>query len=263
VVVSSSGQTSVRRFGVVKVYTKVRATLVRPNIVSTITGVTPSRNAPKSPWPAVGSVAITGPASGIDGETGGNCVSVLVLYASKHGATRGIAERIAATLEACGQQAEARPASDAGDLAGCDGFVIGSAVHVGCWLKDAVAFVERNSDLLARRPVWLFSSGPLGPETTDPKGQDLTATCEPKEIKEFAETIHPRGHRVFSGALDPGGLSPGERALRRLPAARAVMPEGDFRDWTAIEEWARAIAEQMTQLETAHNTGRLWQPRQE
>jgi menaquinone-dependent protoporphyrinogen oxidase len=182
-------------------------------------------------------------------------VSVLVLYASKHGATRGIAERIAATLEACGQQAEARPVSNAGELAGCTGFVIGSAVHVGCWLNDAVTFVERNSEMLAQFPVWLFSSGPLGTEATDSNGRDLPATCEPKEIAEFTEAIHPREHRVFSGALDPAGLGPSERALRRLPAARAVMPGGDFRDWTAIEEWATAIAEQMRSLRVLDDAG--------
>jgi menaquinone-dependent protoporphyrinogen oxidase len=28
-----------------------------------------------------------------------------------------------------------------------------------------------------------------------------------------------------------------------------MMPEGDFRDWTAIEVWARSIAEDLTQLD--------------
>jgi len=37
-------------------------------------------------------------------------MSILVVYASKHGATQGIAERIAAKLGEAGQEAEARPA---------------------------------------------------------------------------------------------------------------------------------------------------------
>jgi hypothetical protein len=28
-----------------------------------------------------------------------------------------------------------------------------------------------------------------------------------------------------------------------------MMPEGDFRDWTEIEVWARSIAEELTQLD--------------
>jgi hypothetical protein len=31
-----------------------------------------------------------------------------------------------------------------------------------------------------------------------------------------------------------------------------MMPEGDFRDWTEIEGWARGIAEELTQLDAGH-----------
>jgi menaquinone-dependent protoporphyrinogen oxidase len=40
---------------------------------------------------------------------------VLVVYASKHGATREIAERVAQTMTAAGQQAQARPVTAVGD----------------------------------------------------------------------------------------------------------------------------------------------------
>ena len=52
----------------------------------------------------------------------------------------------------------------------------------------------------------------------------------PKEIPEFTEALHPRGHHVFFGALDPSKLTFAERSLRKLPAARAALPDGDFRD---------------------------------
>ena len=52
---------------------------------------------------------------------------VLVAYASRHGATQGIAERIAQTLEKSGVTAEARPAATIKGVAGYDAFVIGSA----------------------------------------------------------------------------------------------------------------------------------------
>ncbi|RYF59842.1 MAG: protoporphyrinogen oxidase, partial [Comamonadaceae bacterium] len=73
----------------------------------------------------------------------------------------------------------------------------------------------------------------------------LRTTAEPKEIRGFRTAIHPRDHHVFFGALDPGRLT--EKTLRKLPAARAMMPERDFRDWTDIEDWARSIAEELTQ----------------
>ena len=179
-------------------------------------------------------------------------MSVLVGYASKHGATGEIAERIAENLSLAGRHAQARPVQQAGDLGGYEGFVVGSAVYSTHWLKDATAFVMSNRDLLAHRPVWLFSSGPLGTGATDVKGVDLRTSAEPKEIPGFREAIHPRDHHVFFGALDPGRLTFAEKTLRKLPAARAMMPEGDFRDWTEIEVWARNIALELTQLDAGH-----------
>jgi menaquinone-dependent protoporphyrinogen oxidase len=169
-------------------------------------------------------------------------MTVLVAYASKHGATRGIAERIADQLRAAGQAAEAGPVQEAADLAGYSAFVVGSAVYNAHWQKEAAAFVTRNRALLAGRPVWLFSSGPLGTEATDAQGRELAVVAEPKEIAGFRQAVGPRDHRVFFGALDPGKLSFAERAIRKLPAARAMLPEGDLRNWDQIEAWASGIA---------------------
>ncbi|MDA8219792.1 MAG: flavodoxin domain-containing protein, partial [Dehalococcoidales bacterium] len=84
---------------------------------------------------------------------------VLVAYASKYGATREIAERIAEELRSAGHGVEVRSVKSAGDLAGYEAFVIGSAVYFGHWLKEAAEFVRRNRAVLVDRPVWLFSCG--------------------------------------------------------------------------------------------------------
>jgi menaquinone-dependent protoporphyrinogen oxidase len=172
--------------------------------------------------------------------------SILVVYASRHGATQGIAERIAETLVASGQKAQVRPAKDVHDLADYDAFVIGSAAYMGSWMKEATAFVRRNQAILVGRPVWLFSSGPLGTATTDAQGRDVLSTSEPKEFAEFTETLKPRGQRVFFGALDPHKLGISARLIRSLPAGRALLPEGDFRDWKEIEAWAASIARELS-----------------
>jgi menaquinone-dependent protoporphyrinogen oxidase len=36
-----------------------------------------------------------------------------------------------------------------------------------------------------------------------------------------------------------------ERLVRLMPAARLVLPAGDFRDWDAIEAWAHEIAAEL------------------
>jgi menaquinone-dependent protoporphyrinogen oxidase len=175
-------------------------------------------------------------------------MNTLVAYASRYGATQGIAERIASTLTACGHPAQARPAKAAGDLLSYDAYVVGSAAYMGSWLREAAEFVRGNQGLLATRPVWLFSSGPLGTASVDDKGRDVLVMSEPKEFKEFNEAIRPRGARVFFGTLNPSKLGFSHRAARLIPAARAVMPEGDFRDWAAIDAWAESIASELARL---------------
>lgn len=65
-----------------------------------------------------------------------------------------------------------------------------------------------------------------------------------KKIEALSAVIHPRDHRVFPGAFDPKDppKSMQERLVRLLPAARRVLPAGDFRDWPAIDAWAHEIA---------------------
>ena len=77
------------------------------------------------------------------------------------------------------------------DLAGYQAFVIGSAVYFGKWLRQGTEFVRRNRASLAGRPVWLFSSGPLGTETTDADGRDVRAGGEPEDIAELGSPSIP------------------------------------------------------------------------
>jgi menaquinone-dependent protoporphyrinogen oxidase len=174
-------------------------------------------------------------------------MEVLVGYASRHGATAGIAERIAAGLRAGGLSAAAVPVSEVEDVARYDAFVIGSAAYLFHWLKDATRFVRRHRGLLATRPVWLFSSGPLGTDRIDEQGEDVLEATRPKEFDELAEAVHPRDLQVFFGAWDPDAPRVGftEQLVRRLPAAEAT-PAGDFRDWDAIDDWAASIARELT-----------------
>ena len=65
-----------------------------------------------------------------------------------------------------------------------------------------------------------------------------------KKMAALSLAIHPREHRVFLGAFDPNDppKSLQERFVRIMPAAKRVLPAGDFREWDAIEAWAREIA---------------------
>jgi menaquinone-dependent protoporphyrinogen oxidase len=171
-------------------------------------------------------------------------MSILVTYASRHGSTRGIAERIAERLRTSGLEAEVRPAAEVRDAARYDAYVVGGAAYMFHWLKDATTFVRRNRALLGERPTWLFSSGPIGTDTVDKQGRDVLETTIPKEFPELRDAIHPRGEKVFFGAMDPAAKPVGfaERFVSLMPAGKDALPRGDFRDWPAIDAWADLIA---------------------
>jgi menaquinone-dependent protoporphyrinogen oxidase len=159
-------------------------------------------------------------------------VRVLVTAASRHGATHEIAAAIADGLARRGIEAESRPLEELAILDGYDAYVIGSAVYVGRWLDPARELVESQAGGLASRPVWLFSSGPLGPpDKLKPEG-------DPVDVAGLAGWVQAVDHRVFAGRLDRKLLSFGEKAV--VVAVRA--PEGDFRDWNAIDSFAADIA---------------------
>jgi menaquinone-dependent protoporphyrinogen oxidase len=186
----------------------------------------------------------------------GDIMDVLVAYASRHGATAGIAERVAAGLRAAGLSAEARSVREIDDVEAHDAFVIGSAAYLFHWLKDATRFVRRHRAFLATRPVWLFSSGPLGTDRTDQQGDDVLEVTRPREFAELAALVHPRGMQVFFGAWDPRAPRVGiiEQVVRRMPAAEAT-PAGDFRDWAVIDEWSATIARELLHGEVAASGG--------
>lgn len=169
---------------------------------------------------------------------------VLVAYASRHGATRGIAERIAETLLVAGLDAEAKPAESIRSVAEYDAVVIGSAAYMFRWMKEATDLANRNRATLKHKPVWLFSSGPVGPDAVDAKGRDQKVAAVPKDVEALGRDIHARDHHVFFGAYfrdrKPVGIA--ERLMSLMPAAKEGLPQGDFRDWPEIEAWANGIA---------------------
>ncbi len=158
-------------------------------------------------------------------------MTVLVTYASKHGATEGIARSIAERLRERGTDAETRPIGEVKDLGNPEAIVVGSAVYMGSWMKEASVFVERHREVLSQIPVWLFSSGPTGTEPTD-------VGVSEKQLAALQQ-IGPRDHRQFSGSLDASKLGFLERKM--VKAVKA--PVGDFRDWDEIRAFADEIAD--------------------
>jgi menaquinone-dependent protoporphyrinogen oxidase len=164
---------------------------------------------------------------------------VLVGYASQHGSTRGIAERVAARLAEHGVRVQVQPLDRVTDVRGYDAIVVGSAIHNRAWLPEATGFVCRNLDALAGRPVWLFSVGMPG--ALRGPFRALAEKQGPKLIAGFRQAIRPRDHHVFSGVIRPDHLSRTGRLLFKVFASHY----GDFRDWHEIDAWAERMAREL------------------
>lgn len=166
-------------------------------------------------------------------------MKVLVSAASKHGATSEVAEEIAKELREALQErggeggedaaVEVRPPEEVNSVEDYDAVVLGSAVYAGHWLESARELAERHASALSERPTWLFSVGPIG---NPPKPEE-----DPVDVAGILGATKAWGHRVFAGKLDRGKLGFAEKAM--VLALRA--PEGDFREWKAIRNWARDI----------------------
>jgi menaquinone-dependent protoporphyrinogen oxidase len=157
-------------------------------------------------------------------------MKVLILTASKHGSTEEIGTRIGSVIGERGHQVDVRCPTDVDTLEPYDVVVLGSAVYAGHWRKEARDVAERQHELLTHRPVWLFSSGPVG----DPP---VPAAAAP-DGDEIRTEIGALDHRVFAGRIDRRELSIPERAVVRA----LHVAEGDYRDWDEVDRWAQGIA---------------------
>ena len=161
---------------------------------------------------------------------------VLIAVASRHGSTREIAVALGQAIQesdagrAAGITAVVVPVERQPDAGRFDAVVVGSAVYAGRWLGSGRDYVTAQAAALRTRPVWMFSSGPIG---APPYPSD-----EAYDVAPLTALVGARAHRTFPGRLETRLLHFGERAM--VTAMRA--PLGDFRDWSAVAGWGEDIA---------------------
>lgn len=156
---------------------------------------------------------------------------VLVVVASRHGATDDIGYAISEVVSERGHVVDVVQPAEVTSLAGVDAVVLGSAVYMGQWLEPARDLVHRLGAELRGLPVWAFSSGPVG--------EDAVPAASTLRVGGVLDEVRPLDHQVFAGALDRSVLTLRERSVAQMVGA----PEGDFRDFARIGRWAGDIAD--------------------
>jgi menaquinone-dependent protoporphyrinogen oxidase len=165
---------------------------------------------------------------------------VLVAYATKMGATAGIAEAIGAELRKGGHDVDVREVGHLTSIADYDAVVLGSAIYIRRWRPEAVRFLSKHAEELRNRQVWLFHSGPVGPD------KDQVQTM-PRNVARLARRIGATPAITFAGRLEPDTA----KGLLARWLARGDLA-ADSRDWRQISNWAQDVSAAISALGASH-----------
>jgi menaquinone-dependent protoporphyrinogen oxidase len=160
---------------------------------------------------------------------------ILVTYASRLGATAGVAEAIGKTLMDNGAQVEVRPMQEVTDLTPYDAVVAGSAIRGKQWLPEAMQFMQTHQAALRQKPFAAFLvCMTLAMPSADKYRQFVADFLQPVRA-----LVKPVSEGLFAGALDISKISSfSDRLKFRISVIFGVWKEGDHRDWNAIRAWA-------------------------
>lgn len=146
--------------------------------------------------------------------------TVLVAYATKRGSTREVAADVARVIRQSGVEVEISPAREVKSLDRYQAVVLGGALYMGRWHKDARRMLKRYQSELASLPLAVFAMGPKSnePEALAGGGAELARALD------AVPEVHPFSSAIFGGVFSFGK----KHAL-------------DARDWTAIGNWANEV----------------------
>ncbi len=161
---------------------------------------------------------------------------VLVAYATRSGSTGEIAKRIADVLRQSGLVVDVLSVQEVKDLEAYRAIVLGSAVRMGKPLEEAIDFARRHADNMAQKPVAYFISGATMKRDTPDNRREAARHAALLQKAHEADSLG-----LFAGKIDYTKIPPFWRLLGQLDHS-GFMAEGDFRDWEAIDEWAKSLA---------------------
>jgi menaquinone-dependent protoporphyrinogen oxidase len=170
---------------------------------------------------------------------------LLVVYASTHGHTGRIAERIADVVRAEGVSVELATAGADPEALDHDAVVAGGSIHAGHHQRELVEWVRRHRATLRCRPAALFTVCLTAADDTD-EARAATRTY----LDEFVEATDwtPEPAVTFAGALQYREYDFMTRLMMRLLMLKGHHPtdtsrDHDFTDWDAVERFARVCAD--------------------
>jgi menaquinone-dependent protoporphyrinogen oxidase len=167
-------------------------------------------------------------------------MKVLVGYATVHGSTAEVAERIATLLTRRGHDVTVANVKTLTHLDGFQAFVLGTAIEAGTWLPEFKAFFKAFNTQLANKPIYIWVNSIRVMEE-----YGMSHVMDFYMVPELTKNLNVRSRTAFAGKLDLNKVDWDERwslAARYDGHAWPTNFNGDFRDWNVIEDWATFTA---------------------
>jgi menaquinone-dependent protoporphyrinogen oxidase len=163
---------------------------------------------------------------------------ILITYATRTGATKGVAEIIGKTLSGMGETVDILPVQDVRDISGYKVVVAGSAIQGARWLPEAMEFVRNNREALSGMPFAVFL---VCMTLTMKKGEEYRPVVS-GWLDPVRDLVTPVTVGLFGGCLDIKKIpSFVDRLKFRISLMTGVWKEGDHRDLDKIKAWAEEL----------------------
>lgn len=174
-------------------------------------------------------------------------MKALVVYGTRSGATKAIADEIAKALGEQGYESTVKDVKDSRgiDVNGFDLVVVGSSIWAGMWKREARVFLKKNARALDFKKVALFASGLSG---TEPAQKDHSVKTYLEKVAADYPSISPISLGLFGGYMDFNSpnllikMVSGNMKADLVKKGVDVTKPYDTRDFAAVRQWALELA---------------------
>ncbi len=158
--------------------------------------------------------------------------TILVTYATRAGSTYEVASCVAEVLRDEGTSVDVKPIPAVHNVKDYDAVIVGSAIRMGNWLPEAVAFVKANRESLSHIPTAYFLVSGLLRDDTPEMRRKVLAFLDPVRT-----ILEPTSIGLFAGKIDYSKMDWFDRSI----AEAVSSSEGDWRNWKAMRQWAHDL----------------------
>ena len=165
---------------------------------------------------------------------------ILVVYDTKYGATRTIADQIQNVLCESGARVDMTLVERIDDISEYDAVILGSAIISESWRPDMLRFLRTQEPILATKQVAVFIVCGLLHEDTAEYREIAQQYYIDKVLEKFPQVVPVGNAGLFAGVVDYSVLQPLDEFLMRVLFGR-LLPEGDYRNFDTVTQWTNDI----------------------